>query len=107
MKTGSIAVRANETSDRGADPIGADHEFSRYLALPLLTIPEAHATDTPVVRAGEVDELRFERDLGAGSPRGIDKQPVDDGAPGRVQTIDVVLRFDLHRHDFIAIVKRR
>ena len=107
MTTCSIASRADETSDRGSYAIGSDHEFSRHLALPPTTIPEAYAADATVARANEVDELRFERDLGTGSSRGIDEQPVNDGTPRRVETINVVLRFDLHRDDFVAIVKRR
>ena len=55
------------------DAIGSDHEFSRHLPLPIMTILEAHAADATVVRADQIDELRFERDLGAGFSRGIDK----------------------------------
>ncbi len=72
-----------------------------------MTIPEADARDTTVVRADEVDESRFERDLGTGSSRCIDKQSVNDGTPRRVETINVVLRFDLHLDHLVAIVKRR
>ena len=72
-----------------------------------MTIPEADARDTTVVRADEVDESRFERDLSTGSSRCIDKQPVNDGTPRRVETIDAVLRFDLHLDNLVAIVKRR
>src|SRR4029453_5376218 len=87
--------------------MGSDHEFSRNLPLSIMTIPEADATNATVVRADKIDEVRFERDLGSGSSRGIDKQPVNDGTPGRVEPLNAVLRFDLHRHDLVAIVKRR
>jgi hypothetical protein len=105
MTTFAIASRAGETSDRGSDTVGSDHEISGHLALPLMTIPEAYAADAPVSRADEVDELRFERDLGAGSSRGIDKHPVNDGSPRRVEPVDVVLRFDLHLHELVTIMK--
>ena len=72
-----------------------------------MTVPEADATNPTVVRADEVDESRFERDLGTGSSCGIDKQPVNDGTPRRVETLNAVLRFDPHRDDLVAIVKRR
>jgi hypothetical protein len=39
--------------------------------------------------------------------RGIDEQPVDDSTPRGVETFDVVLRFDLHRNDLVAVVERR
>ena len=107
MSTCSIAARVDETSDRGPHPIGSDHEFSRHVALPLTAIPETYAANAIVVRAEEVDEMRFERDLSAGVARGIDKHPVNNGAPRCVETINVVLRFDLHRDDLVAIVKRR
>ena len=54
MTACSIALRADETSDRGSHTIGSDHELSRHHALTLLTIPEAHATDATVVCADEV-----------------------------------------------------
>ena len=107
MTTGSIAFSADQARDRGMDTIGADHEFSRHCALPIVTIFEAHTADATVVRADQVDELRFERELGAGFLRGIDKHPVKDGTPRCVETIHVVLRFDLHRNDLVAVVKRR
>ena len=53
------------------------------------------------------DELRFEGDLRAGVSRGIDQHPVEHGPPRRVETIHVALRFDLHRNDLVAVVKRR
>jgi acyl dehydratase len=107
MTTRAIAFRVDEASDRGPHTICSDHEFSRDVALPLTTIPETDAAHAIVVCADEADEMRFERDLGAGAARGIDKHPVDDGTPGRVETINVVLRFDLHRNDLVTIVKRR
>ena len=107
MTTCSIATGADETGDRGSKTIGSDHELSRHLALPLTTIPEAYTADATVARADEIDEMRFERDFGTGSSRGVDQHPVNDRTPRRVETINVVLRFDLHRDDFVAIVKRR
>jgi len=107
MTARSIASRADESGDRGPNTIGSNHEFSRYLALPLATISEAYTADATVVRSDEVDKMRFERDLGTGCLRGIDQHPVDDGTPGCVKTINVVPRFDLHRDDFVAIVKGR
>ena len=106
MTTGSIAFRADETRDRRTDTIGSDHEFSRNLPLPIMTIFEAHTGDATVVRADQIDELRFEHDRCTGLLRGIDKQPVNDSTPRCVETINVVLRFDLHRDDLVAVVKR-
>ena len=107
MTTGSIAFRADETRDRGMDTIGSDHEIGRHLPLPIMTILEAHTRDATVVRADQIDELRFERDLCAGFSRGVDQHPVDDSTPRCVETIHVGLRFDLHRDDLVAVVKRR
>jgi hypothetical protein len=107
MTTGSIAFRADETRDRRTDTIGSDHEFSRNLPLPIMTIFEEHTGDATVVRADQIDELRFERDRCTGLLRGIGKQPVNDSTPRCVETLNVVLRFDLYRDDLIAVVKRR
>ncbi len=107
MTSGSVAFRADETRDGRTDTIGPDHEFSRNLPLPIMTIFEAHTGDATVVRTDQIDELRFERDHCTGFLRGIDKQSVNDSTPRCVETIDVVLRFDLHRDDLIAVVKRR
>src|SRR6478672_1036338 len=107
MTTGSIAFRADETRDRGTDTIGSDHEFSRNLPLSIMTIFEEHTGDVTVVRADQIDELRFERDRCTGFLRGIDKQSVNDSTPRCVETINVVLRFDLHRDDLVTVVKRR
>jgi len=104
--TGSIAFRADKTRDRRTDTVGADHEFSRNLPLPIMTIFEANAGDTTVVRADQIDELRFEHDRRTGLLRGIDKQPVNDSTPRCVETIHVVLRFDRHRDDLVSVVKR-
>ena len=106
MTAGSIAFRADETRDRGMDTIGADHEVSRHLPLPIVTILEAHTRNATVVRPDQIDELRFERNLCAGFPRSVDQHPVDDGTPRCVETIHVGLRFDLHRDDLVAVVKR-
>jgi hypothetical protein len=107
MTTGSIAFRSDKARDRGTDTIGSDHEFSRDLPLLLASIPEAYTADATVVRAEQIDELRFERDRGTGLLRGIDQQPVNHSPPGGVETFNVVLRFDLHRDDLVAVVKRR
>jgi hypothetical protein len=107
MSTCSITSRADETSDGGSHTIGSDHKFRRHLTLSRVAIREAYAADATVAGADEVDELRFERDLGTGPSRGIDKQPVNDGTPGRVETVNAVLRFDLHFDDLVVIVKRR
>src|SRR4029453_16012353 len=106
MTTGSIAFRADETRDRRTDTVGADHEFSPNLPLPIMTIFEANTGNATVVRADQIDELRFEHDRCTGSLRGIDQQPVNDSTPRWVKTIDVVLRFDRHRDDLVAVVKR-
>ena len=103
MPAGSIASRADETSDRGSYAIRSDHEFSRHFALPRTTIPEVYAANATVARPNEVDEVRLERDLGTGFSRGIDEQPVNDGTPRRIEAIDVVLRFDLYLDDLVAI----
>jgi hypothetical protein len=71
-----------------------------------MTIFEANTGDATVVSADQIDELRFEHDRCPGLLRGIDKQPVNDGTPRSVETINVVLRFDLHRDDLVAVVKR-
>ena len=42
-----------------------------------LAIFEAHTADATVVGANQIDELRFERDFGAGLLRGIDQQPIN------------------------------
>src|SRR5678816_3950002 len=81
MTTGSIAFRADETRDRRTDTVGADQEFSRNLPLPIMTISEANTADATVVRADQIDELRFEHDRCTGLLRGIDKQPVNDSTP--------------------------
>ncbi len=107
MTAASIAARADETSDRGSYAIRSDHECSRHLALPRATIPEAYAAHATVARPNEIDEVRLERDLGAGFSRGIDEQPVNDGTSRRIKAINVVLRFDLYLDDLVAIVKRR
>src|SRR4030095_8686857 len=107
MTASSIAFRADEPSDGGSYAIGSDHQFSRHLALPLVNILEADAADAAVVRADEVDKVCFERELGTGALRRVDKQPVNDGAPRRVEAINIVLRFDRHLDDLVAIVKRR
>ena len=107
MSTGSIAFRADETRDRRPDPIRSDHELGRNLPLPIMTIFEAHTGDATVVRADQIDELRFEDDRCAGLLRGIDKYRVNDRPAGGVEAINVVLRFDLHREDVVAVVKRR
>jgi len=107
MSTCSITSRADETSDRGPHTIGSDYQFCRHMALPLVVIPEAYAADATVAGANEVDELRFKRNLGTGPSRGIDEQPVDDSTPRCVETINAGLRLDLHRHDLVAVVKRR
>src|SRR2546425_12411473 len=96
MPTCSIASRADETSDRRSHTIGSDHKVRRHMALPLVTIRQAYAADATVAGADQVDELCFEGDLGPGALRGIDKQPVNDGTPRRVQTVNAVLRLDLH-----------
>ena len=107
MTTGSIAFRADETRDRRTDTIGADHEFSRNLTLPIIPVFEAHSRDATVVRADQIDELRFERDRCPRLLRRIDQDPVNDRAPRCVETINVGLWFDLHCDDLVAVVKRR
>ena len=89
------------------DTIGADHEVSRHLPLPIVTVLDAHTADATVVGADQIDELRFERERCTGFLRGIDQHPVNDGPPRCVETVHVVLRFDLHRDDLVAVVKRR
>ena len=56
MTTRAIAFSAGQTRDRGMDAIGADHEFSRDLALPIVSIFDAHAADT-TVEGFENDDL--------------------------------------------------
>ena len=106
MTAGSIAFSAGQARDRGMDPVGADHELSRHLPLPIVTILEAHTGDAAVVRANQIHELGFKSEGGTGLLRGIDQQAVDDGAPRGVETVNVRLRFDWHRDDLVAVVKR-
>src|SRR6266545_4657447 len=107
MTTCSIASRADETSDGGSHTIGSDHKFRRHMALALVTITQAYAADATAAGADQVDELCFEGDLGPGSLRGIDKQPVNDDTPRRVEAVNAVLRLDRHVDDLVAVVKRR
>ena len=107
MTTCAIASRADETSDRGSYAIRSNDELSRHVPLLPTTISEAYAAHATVARANEIHEVCVEHDLGTGCPRSVDKQPVNDGTPRCVETINVVLRFDLHRDDLVAIVKRR
>jgi hypothetical protein len=106
MTTGSIAFRADETRHRRTDTVGADHEFSRNLPLSIVSILKANTGDATVVRADQIDELRFEHDRCTGVLRGIDKHPVNDSTSRCVETINVVLRFDRNRDDLVAVVKR-
>jgi hypothetical protein len=71
-----------------------------------MTIFEAHTRDATIVGADQIDELRFEGDRCTGVLRGIDQQPVNDSTPRCVETSNVVLRFDQHRDDLVAVVKR-
>jgi len=89
------------------DPIGSDHEISRNLPLPIMTIFETQAADATVVGADQIDELRLERDRGAGLLRGIDKHSIDDSTSRRVETFHLLLRFDRHRDDLVSVVERR
>jgi uncharacterized protein YcfJ len=107
MTTRSIAFRPGKTRNRGSNTIGADHQSGRQLPLLITAIFEADSADASVLRADQTDEVRFERDFGAGVPRGVDQQLVYDSPARCVQPIQVVLRFDLNRDDLVTVVKRR
>ena len=89
------------------DAIGSDHEPTRNLPLPIVTVFDPHARHATVVRADQIDELRFERDLRAGLSRSIDKNSVKNGPPRCVETLHSWLRFDLHGNHLVGVMKRR
>ena len=101
----SVPFRSNEVGDRRAHTIGPDHEFSRNLRVVSVRIPEMHAAHAALGGSHEVDQPGSIRDLGTGFASGVHEQPVDDGAPRRVQTIDAVLRLDLNVDDVISVME--
>jgi hypothetical protein len=101
----SVAFRPNEVGDRRTRTIGPDHEFSRNLRVVSLRIPEMRAAHAALGGSHEVDQPGSIRDLGTGFAGGVHEQPVDDGAPRRVQTIHAVLRLDLDVNDVISVME--
>ena len=64
MATCPVAFGADEASDCGPGTVSSNHQFSRYLKLSSINVPETDAAHPVVARTDEVDEPRFEGGLG-------------------------------------------